>query len=92
MTAFHHQKLEQHRQDLLQHRQIFFDQLLLQVDRVRGNHRFLAVADRELNRGNEIRQTFADTTKLRNHFGWQAKVGLDEGLNRQWDWQMGNKS
>jgi nucleoside-diphosphate-sugar epimerase len=38
-------------------------------------------------RPGDQRQTFADTGKLRRHFGWQAKIGLDEGLKRQWDWQ-----
>jgi nucleoside-diphosphate-sugar epimerase len=33
------------------------------------------------------RHTFADTTKLRRHLGWEPKVGLDEGLARQWEWQ-----
>jgi nucleoside-diphosphate-sugar epimerase len=33
------------------------------------------------------RQTFADTTKIRSHLGWQPKTKLDEGLARQWQWQ-----
>ena len=33
------------------------------------------------------RHTFADTTRLRRHLGWEPKVGLDDGLARQWDWQ-----
>ena len=33
------------------------------------------------------RHTFADTTKLRRQLGWEPKVGLDEGLARQWEWQ-----
>jgi nucleoside-diphosphate-sugar epimerase len=33
------------------------------------------------------RHTFADTTKLRRHLGWEPKTGLDEGLARQWEWQ-----
>ncbi|MFL5243423.1 MAG: NAD-dependent epimerase/dehydratase family protein [Gemmataceae bacterium] len=41
-------------------------------------------------RPGDQRQTLADTTKLRNHFGWQAHIGLDEGLRRQWDWQKEN--
>jgi nucleoside-diphosphate-sugar epimerase len=43
-------------------------------------------------RPGDQRQTFADTTKLHHHFGWQPKVGLDEGLKRQWDWQLENRS
>jgi nucleoside-diphosphate-sugar epimerase len=37
-------------------------------------------------RPGDQRQTFADTTKLRNHFGWRPGTGLDEGLKNQWDW------
>lgn len=33
------------------------------------------------------RYTFADTSKLRRHVGWQPQVPLDEGLRRQWTWQ-----
>jgi nucleoside-diphosphate-sugar epimerase len=33
------------------------------------------------------RYTFADTSKLRRHVGWQPQVPLDEGLRRQWAWQ-----
>jgi nucleoside-diphosphate-sugar epimerase len=46
-----------------------------------------AHVNQEAPRPGDQRQTFADTTKLRRHFGWQAKVGLEEGLRRQWDWQ-----
>lgn len=37
------------------------------------------------------RHTFADTTKLRRHLGWEPKMTLDEGLARQFEWQQ-NKS
>jgi nucleoside-diphosphate-sugar epimerase len=33
------------------------------------------------------RSTFADTSKLLRHLGWQAKTTLDEGLARQVAWQ-----
>jgi nucleoside-diphosphate-sugar epimerase len=33
------------------------------------------------------RHTFADTTKLRRHFGWEPKMTLDEGLAKQFEWQ-----
>jgi len=42
---------------------------------------------REPERPGDQRATFADTSKLRRHFGWQAKITLDEGLRRQWEWQ-----
>ena len=38
-------------------------------------------------RDGDRRQVLADTTKLRNHLGWAPKVGLDDGLARQWQWQ-----
>jgi nucleoside-diphosphate-sugar epimerase len=41
----------------------------------------------EAARPGDQRYTFADTTKLRLHFSWQPRVGLDEGLRRQWLWQ-----
>ena len=41
----------------------------------------------EPGRVGDQRHTFADTTKLRRHLGWEPKVGLDEGLSRQWEWQ-----
>jgi nucleoside-diphosphate-sugar epimerase len=56
-------------------------------------HKLEAIAGKKVQvkqdspRPGDQRQTFADTTKLRQHFGWQAKIGLDEGLKRQWDWQ-----
>lgn len=38
-------------------------------------------------RPGDQRHTFADTTKLRRHLGWEPAVGLDEGLARQVQWQ-----
>lgn len=38
-------------------------------------------------RPGDQRYTFADTTKLRLHFSWEPKIGLDEGLYQQWLWQ-----
>jgi nucleoside-diphosphate-sugar epimerase len=40
-------------------------------------------------RAGDQRNTFADTGKLFHHIGWKAKVGLDEGLSRQVEWQRG---
>ena len=44
---------------------------------------------KESARAGDQRHTFADTTKLRRHLGWEPKVTLDDGLARQWDWQKG---
>jgi nucleoside-diphosphate-sugar epimerase len=58
-------------------------------------HRIEAIAGRrfevrqEAARAGDQRYTFADTTKLRTHFGWEPRTGLDEGLARQWDWHRG---
>jgi nucleoside-diphosphate-sugar epimerase len=39
-------------------------------------------------RPGDQRYTFADTTKLQRHLGWEPQVGLAEGLARQWEWQQ----
>lgn len=46
-----------------------------------------AIVRREPARHGDQRSTFADTSKLKRHLGWQAKTSLDEGLVRQVDWQ-----
>jgi nucleoside-diphosphate-sugar epimerase len=38
-------------------------------------------------RAGDQRSTGADTRKLRQHLGWEPKVGLDDGLTRQVEWQ-----
>ena len=38
-------------------------------------------------RPGDQRYTFADTSKLRRHFGWQPHTLLQDGLARQWEWQ-----
>jgi nucleoside-diphosphate-sugar epimerase len=37
----------------------------------------------------EPRHAFADTSKIHAHLGWMPVVSLDEGLQRQWNWQRG---
>jgi nucleoside-diphosphate-sugar epimerase len=55
-------------------------------------HRIEAIAGRrfevrrEAARPGDQRHTFADTTRLRTHFGWEPRTTLDEGLARQWEW------
>jgi nucleoside-diphosphate-sugar epimerase len=41
----------------------------------------------EAERPGDQRHTFADTLKLRQHFGWEPTTRLAEGLARQWEWQ-----
>jgi nucleoside-diphosphate-sugar epimerase len=48
-----------------------------------------AVVRREAARPGDQRFTGADTTKLFRHLGWQARIGLDDGLARQVAWQQG---
>lgn len=48
-----------------------------------------AIIRRESARPGDQRVTAADTTKLALHLGWQPKIGLDEGLARQVEWQQG---
>jgi len=50
---------------------------------------YRAVVRQEPARPGDQRYTFADTAKLRRHLGWAPRVGLDEGLARQWAWQQG---
>jgi nucleoside-diphosphate-sugar epimerase len=38
-------------------------------------------------RAGDQRATFADTSKLRRHLGWQPRTSLDAGLALQWAWQ-----
>jgi nucleoside-diphosphate-sugar epimerase len=47
-----------------------------------------AVIKQEPARAGDQRYTFADTAKLRTHLGWAPRVGLDDGLARQWAWQQ----
>jgi nucleoside-diphosphate-sugar epimerase len=39
-------------------------------------------------RAGDQRHTFADTSKLRRHLGWEARTSLDEGLAKQWQWHQ----
>jgi nucleoside-diphosphate-sugar epimerase len=36
-------------------------------------------------RAGDQRHTYADTSRLRNHFNWEPKTSLAEGLARQWE-------
>jgi nucleoside-diphosphate-sugar epimerase len=37
-------------------------------------------------RAGDQRHTFADTTKIHHHLGWQPQVALETGLAQQWAW------
>ena len=54
LPAFHERGLELDRQNFLQDRNVLVEQLLLKIDRVRGDDRLLLLLDGEKNRGNEV--------------------------------------
>ncbi|MSU76725.1 MAG: NAD-dependent epimerase/dehydratase family protein [Gemmataceae bacterium] len=58
--------------------------ILQKLERILGRR---AAIYRESARPGDQRSTFADTSKLRRHLGWQPKVILDDGLERQVAWQ-----
>ena len=62
-------------------------EILGKLERIVGRR---AVVRREPARPGDQRVTAADTTKLLRHLGWQPRVGLDEGLARQVEWQQGH--
>jgi nucleoside-diphosphate-sugar epimerase len=61
-------------------------EILGKLERIIG-HR--AVVRREPARPGDQRVSAADTTKLQRHLGWHPRVGLDEGLTKQVEWQQG---
>lgn len=58
--------------------------ILHKLERIIGQK---PVIVRQAAREGDQRYTSADTSKLRRHFGWEPRVGLDEGLARQVAWQ-----
>lgn len=46
-----------------------------------------AITEQKPGRPGDQRSTFADTRKLQQHTGWQAKTSLREGLLNQVEWQ-----
>jgi nucleoside-diphosphate-sugar epimerase len=58
------------------------------LGKLEGLARRPARVKQEPARPGDQRYTFADTTKLQRHLGWQPRVGLSEGLARQWEWQQ----
>jgi nucleoside-diphosphate-sugar epimerase len=36
------------------------------------------------------RRTTADTTRIRRDLGWAPRVSLEEGIEEQWSWAVGN--
>jgi nucleoside-diphosphate-sugar epimerase len=59
--------------------------ILHRIERLTGKK---ANTRQEPARAGDQRYTFADTSKLQRHTGWQPKVTLDEGLKQQIEWQQ----
>lgn len=59
-------------------------EVLRKLERITGR---LAQVRLEPARYGDQRYTFADTSRLTRHVGWQPEVTLDEGLARQVSWQ-----
>jgi len=57
--------------------------ILRRLERLAG--RTLPVKQEPARAGDQ-RYTFADTSKLRRHLGWEAQTTLDAGLRAQWRW------
>lgn len=60
-------------------------EILGKLERILGRR---AMVRHEAARPGDQRVTVADTTKLARHLGWQPRVGLDEGLAKQVEWQQ----
>jgi nucleoside-diphosphate-sugar epimerase len=37
-----------------------------------------------------VKRRIADVSKIKEHTGWEAKIGLEEGLKRMIDWHQKN--
>jgi len=59
--------------------------ILRRLERLAGRS---ARINREAARPGDQQYTFAETTRLRNHLGWQPRTSLDDGLAQQWEWQQ----
>ena len=56
--------------------------------RKREAHPVIVWGRNEPARPGDQRYTSADTSKLYRHLGWEPRVSLDEGLDRQVQWQV----
>jgi nucleoside-diphosphate-sugar epimerase len=60
-------------------------EILGKLERIVGRR---AQVRREAARPGDQRVTVADTSKIARHLGWRPRVGLDEGLAKQVEWQQ----
>ena len=56
---------------------------IVQFERISG--RTLDVREHPAVPGDQ-RRTNADTTRIRSELGWEPRVGVEEGLQAEWDW------
>jgi nucleoside-diphosphate-sugar epimerase len=59
-------------------------EVIRKLERIIGRQ---AIVDRRPPRKGDQLATGADTTKLMRHVGWRPTTGIDEGLERQVEWQ-----
>jgi nucleoside-diphosphate-sugar epimerase len=62
------------------------NQVLRLIEKITG--RPLQIQHEEAQRG-DMRDTFADTSAARRDLGFESRVGLTEGLTREWEWLGG---
>jgi hypothetical protein len=67
LPPFHERCLKLDRENLLEDGDVLVNELFLKIDRVRRDHRFLFLLDREENRGREIGDRFADASPSLDH-------------------------
>ncbi len=58
------------------------------IEKITG--RPLRIRHEEAQRG-DMRDTFADTSAARRDLGFESRVGLTEGLTREWEWLGGSR-
>ena len=58
------------------------------IEKITG--RPLRIQHEEAQRG-DMRDTFADTSAARRDLGFESRVGLTEGLTREWEWLGGSR-
>ena len=63
--------------------EVSISEAIVQFERISG--RTLDVREHPAVPGDQ-RRTNADTTRIRSEFGWEPRVGVEEGLQAEWDW------
>ncbi|MDX6488569.1 MAG: UDP-glucuronate 4-epimerase [Gaiellaceae bacterium] len=63
--------------------EVSLQEAIAQFERISG--RTLDIRDDAAVPGDQ-RRTNADTTRIRSELGWEPRVGVEEGLQAEWDW------